>query len=149
MKKVLTIALAALLMLSLLTGFASAESEVYKITVFNSESGAELNNDPIVQYLCEKFGLEFEWISPSWADNNSQMRMLIAGGETPDLMSSQITPGTADFQNLVDEEVILDLTDYLASAIIRTWPLMWNPIRPSISIRWKIAGMAVPASSTA
>ena len=115
MKKMLTIALAALLMLSLLTGFASAESEVYKITVFNSESGAELNNDPVVQYLCEKFGLEFEWISPSWADNNSQMRMLIAGGETPDLMSSQITPGTADFQNLVDEEVILDLTDYLAS----------------------------------
>ena len=51
MKKVRTIALAALLMLSLLTGFASAESEVYKITVFNSESGAELNNDPIVQYL--------------------------------------------------------------------------------------------------
>ena len=115
MKKVLTLSLVLLLVLGLMTGFASAEQEVYKITVFNSESGAELNNDPVVQYFCEKFGLEIEWISPAWADNNSQMKMLIAGGETPDLMSSQITPGSSDFQSLVDEEIILDLTDYLAS----------------------------------
>lgn len=115
MKKILALTLSILLVLGLMSGVVYAEQEVKKITVYNSESGSELNNDPVIQYLCEKFALEFEWISPSWADNNSQMRMLIAGGETPDMMSSQILPGSSDFDSLVDDEIILDLTDMLNS----------------------------------
>lgn len=117
MKRTLSLIVSILLILGMFgsMGIASAEQDVYTITVFNSESGSELNNDPVIQYICDKFGLQFDWISPSWADNNPQMRMLIAGGETPDMMSSQITPGSADFTSLVEDGIILDLTDYLAS----------------------------------
>lgn len=37
-----------------------SRTEVCKITAFSNESGPELNNDSIVQYLGEQFGLEFE-----------------------------------------------------------------------------------------
>lgn len=94
---------------------ADGDRDLYTIRWFLAESTNQWNEDPIFQYVQERFNVEFDFIGPAWPDQIEQMRMMMMAMDMPDVAMtlSLFDDGNDDVQQWVQEDFLLDLTDLI------------------------------------
>lgn len=121
MKKYLAIVFALLLSLTCFTGCGGGGGSKTTITFLGTGDrleGENLESDPVVEFLEEKFNVEFDFIfepSPTETEVYTKLNMMMANGQVPDVMvmrADQTLPYTC-MEDLVDAGYLVDLQDYV------------------------------------
>ena len=124
-KRILSLVLAlamALSIVSMLTGCGGegGSEEVDTFTIWmgssvDSSYYSDYNDNPTIQYLEKKFGIDLEFIVPVAGNELDNFNTLISTGDYPDMMDLSFYTGTvADLYDNGDG-VCLDLTEYVNS----------------------------------
>ncbi len=91
----------------------TSEAEPVKIEVFLAESSNNWKGISVVQYIEDKFNVEFDFIGPSWGDQETQLNMQVAGGDISDLVFASYEYDEPILQEYMEDGVMLELTDLL------------------------------------
>lgn len=118
MKKLLTLALAAMLILGLATTGALAEEtptlSVWFADMVYSSTYTSQEESPMFQKIEELTGIDITWMEPAaGSDSATAYNLMVASGELPDVVwASQITANALTY---LDDETIIDLTPYFTA----------------------------------
>lgn len=125
MKKYLTLLLATLMLGTTLCscggGGSSSRGDATTITFLGSGDrleGENLETDPVVEYIEEKFNVEFDFIfepSPTETEVYTKLNMMMANGSVPDVMvmrADQTLPYTC-MEDLVEAGYLVDIPAYV------------------------------------
>ena len=115
MKKFLTIMLALIMVLSVATGMAVAETEREQITItmfsMPANTSGTLENTWWTNYLKEQLGITIELL-PSGDNDDTKMQSLLAADALPDIV---VFEGTTYLKNAIDAGMLVCLDDYADS----------------------------------
>lgn len=118
MKKLLTLALAAMLILGLATTGALAEEtptlSVWFADMVYSSTYTSQEESPMFQKIEELTGIDITWMEPAaGSDSATAYNLMVASGELPDVVwASQIAANALTY---LDDETIIDLTPYFTA----------------------------------
>ena len=117
-KKMAAIAMAGVLAAGTLSGCGrkSSSSDDGTISIFMMKDDYELytsySDNPIVQYLNEKFNVTLEFQQPAQGGEADQFNLMLGTGDFTDVMEIS-NKGSTTVQKLYEDEVIYDLAPYL------------------------------------
>ena len=72
---------------------------------------SDFNENPVLDYLSEKFNVTFEWQIPPTGSESEQMNLMIGSGDYTDVFDSTFSQQSC--QELYEDGVIQDLTPYV------------------------------------
>ncbi len=117
MKKIVSVFLAAILLLSLAQTAALAEFDK-KLTYTVFQQGDDIpdpisayRNSAVIHYWQDMFNIDIDWQIPPQGSEAEQMNLMLGTGDYTDLMDMSFN--TENLGTLCDDGVIYDLTPYL------------------------------------
>ncbi len=113
MKKLLSIALALMMVLSLFS--VALADDVPTVSVFLHIANTGFSNDLIFKTVEEKFGIKFEWIASQYHELIPNLNKYYAADNLPDFFLSIEGCTSTLFRNMIEEGMVTDLTPYLES----------------------------------
>ena len=118
MKRILSLVL-TLLLLCVYAAPILAEDERVTITWFqslDSKAAASMQSmaeSPTWQVICDKVGVNIEWIQPASAQLSEQFNLMIASRKLPDVIYYTWTNVAGGPAQLIDNGLLMDLTDII------------------------------------
>lgn len=131
MKRTLSLLLACIMMLSILPTVSLAdEEEPIVITWYQELDGKatasmqSMDESPTWQYIQEKFNIDIEFIHPASGQAKEQFNLMLASRELPDIIYYGWTGVTGGPAQLVEDGLLLDLTDLLEEKCPNYWKVL-------------------------
>ena len=118
-KRVIAAAMTGVMLAGMTTGCGSGSSKKgddSNITIFLMKDDYEMytsySDNPIVQYLNEKFDVTLEFQQPAQGSDSNQFNLMLGTGDFTDVMEIS-SSGSVTTQKMYEDEVIYDLAPYL------------------------------------
>lgn len=120
MKKIISVILTLVLLVSLVTTSAVADDPKVSFSIlFRPTTEMSTENNPWIDYVNEKSGANITWIALPRSNSFEKRNVMLSGGEIPDVIIMDTTQSCVTdslYEEMIEDQVILPLNEYLTEA---------------------------------